>query len=316
MTDWTAQQIPNQTGRTAIVTGANSGLGYETVLALAGKGAHVIIACRSIKRGDEAHAQILRQFPNASLEVIALDLGSLESVRAFADAFKRDHNRLDMLINNAGVMAPPRAETADGFEMQIGVNHLGHFALTGLLLDVLLRTPGSRVVTVSSNAQYMGRINFDDLQSQRSYSRYGAYYQSKLANVLFAFELQRRLEVVGASTISVAVHPGLVKTNLQSTTVQVSGAHGERLMYGMLLPLLAQTPAEGARPQLYAATMPDVKGGEHIAVAYMHMRGHPTRVRAARAAYNEADARRLWEVSEKLAGVTYDALQPAVAQAG
>jgi protochlorophyllide reductase len=307
--NWTAQQIPDQTGRTAIVTGANSGLGYETALALAGKGAHVIIASRSTQRGGEAQAQILQQFPNASLEVMALDLGSLKSVRAFADAFKATHDRLDLLINNAGVMAPPRTETADGFEMQFGVNHLGHFALTGLLLDTLLKTPGSRVVTVSSGAQSMGRMNFDDLQSKQSYSRYGAYSQSKLANVLFAFELERRLKAAGASTISIAVHPGLVRTNLHFTTVQATGSHGEGLIYSIVMPLIAQVPAEGARPQLYAATMPDVKGGEHIAVSFMQLRGQPARVKAARAAYNETDAKRLWQISEQLTGVTYDALR-------
>ena len=215
----------------------------------------------------------------------------------------------NLLINNAGVMAPPRKETADGFEMQIGVNHLGHFALTGLLLDRLLATPGSRVVTVSSNAQYAGRINFDDLQSERGYSRYGAYSQSKLANVLFAFELQRRLEQAGAQTISVAVHPGFADTNLQETAAESSGLQAESLLYRLIKPVMAQTPKEGVRSQLYAATMPDVQGGDHIAVAYLQLWGPPRHVRAAKAAYNQDDARRLWEISEQLTGVTYAALQ-------
>ncbi|NJL33509.1 MAG: SDR family NAD(P)-dependent oxidoreductase, partial [Chloroflexaceae bacterium] len=193
-------------------------------------------------------------------------------------------------------------------EMQFGTNHLGHFALTGLLLDMLLKTPASRVVTTSSSAQFAGTIKFDDLQGVKSYSRYGAYGQSKLANVLFAFELQRRLAAAGASTISVAVHPGLVRTNLQTTTVASTGSGTEGLMYRIVMPLLSMTPEEGARPQLYAATMPDVKGGEHIAVQFMHIRGYPARVRAAGPAYNLTIARQLWEVSEELTGVRYTAL--------
>ncbi|NJK81521.1 MAG: SDR family oxidoreductase [Chloroflexaceae bacterium] len=308
MHKWTATNIPDQTGKLALITGANSGLGYETALALAGKGAHVVMTSRSMQKGEAARTLILKQVPGATVDVLTLDLASLASVRAFAETFSSRYQRLDMLFNNAGVMAPPRQETADGFEMQFGTNHLGHFALTGLLLDMLLKTPASRVVTTSSSAQFAGTIKFDDLQGVKSYSRYGAYGQSKLANVLFAFELQRRLAAAGASIISVAVHPGLVRTNLQTTTVASTGSGTEGLMYRIVMPLLSMTPEEGARPQLYAATMPDVKGGEHIAVQFMHIRGYPARVRAAGPAYNLTIARQLWEVSEELTGVRYTAL--------
>jgi len=315
MQAWTAEHIPNQSGRTALVTGANSGLGYETALALARKGAHVVMTSRSMKKGSDARDEILQLVPEASLEVMVLDLASLDSIHAFTDEFKASHDRLDVLINNAGVMAPPRSETADGFEMQFGVNHLGHFALTGLLLDLLLKTPGSRMVTVSSNAQFMGRINFDDLQSERRYSRYGAYGQSKLANVLFAFELQRRLEAAGADTISVAVHPGFAGTNLQSTSAANNDSALEAGLYKIAIALFAQSQEKGTRPQLYAATMPDVQGGEHIAVSFMQMRGHVARVQANKAAYDKDIARRLWEVSEQLTGVRYEALDQAKAAA-
>src|SRR5690242_4845134 len=219
---WTANDMPDQTGRVAIVTGANVGLGYESALALARKGAQVIVASRNPEKGQKAVSSIKEQVPGAKIEFIQLDLASLASVRAFADEFKRRYNRLDLLLNNAGVMAIPRAETADGFEMQLGTNHLGHFALTGLLLDLLLKTPGSRIVNTSSSAQYMGRMNFEDPQLRQNYSRWGAYGQSKLANVLFTHELQRRLEQAGSTTISASAHPGGARTNLQATSVNAS----------------------------------------------------------------------------------------------
>lgn len=303
---WTVEDMPNQAGKMAIVTGGNSGLGYETVLALAGKGAQVVLACRNLDRGNQARARVLAQAPQASVEVMALDLGNLASIRAFAGAYSARYDQLHLLINNAGVMAPPRQETADGFEMQFGTNHLGHFALTGLLIDLIARTPGSRIVNVTSSAQYFGTINFDDLHSEQAYSRYGAYNQSKLANVLFTFELQRRLEAAGIEAISAAAHPGFSTTNLQKVTVSVSEARLEGLLYGLMMPMVAQSQAQGALPQLYAATMPDVKGGDHFAPnGFMEIRGYPARKPAAKAAYNEADAKRLWEVSETLTGVRY-----------
>jgi NAD(P)-dependent dehydrogenase (short-subunit alcohol dehydrogenase family) len=276
----------------------------------------VVLACRNLDKGNQARVQILGQAPQASVEVMALDLSSLASIRAFAKAYSARYDKLHLLINNAGVMAPPRQETADGFELQFGTNHLGHFALTGLLIALIAQTPGSRIVNITSSAQYFGKINFDDLQSEQAYSRYGAYNQSKLANVLFTFELQRRLEAAGVAALSAAAHPGLSTTNLQKNTVSVSKGRLERLLYGLMMPILAQGQAQGALPQLYAATMPDVKGGDHFAPnGFMEMRGYPTRKPAAKAAYNEADAKRLWEVSETLTGIRYlhpmEALQMA-----
>ena len=309
---WTMADMPSQAGKIAVVTGGNSGLGYETVLALAGKGAQVVLACRNLDKGTQARAQVLTQVPQATIEVMALDLSSLASIRVFAEAYRARYDKLDLLINNAGVMAPPRQETADGFELQFGTNHLGHFALTGLLLDLMARTPGSRIVNVTSSAQYMGKINFADLQSEQSYSRYGAYSQSKLANVMFTFELQRRLKAAGVDAISATAHPGISATNLQKNTVSISESGLEGVVYGLMMPLFAQSQAQGALPQLYAATMPEVKGGDHFAPnGFMEMRGYPKRKPAAKAAYNEVEAKRLWQVSESLTGIRY--LQPVEA---
>ena len=305
MPKWTTNEMPDQNGRIAIVTGANSGLGYDTTLALAGKGAHVVMACRNLEKGQAALEQVQQQTPHAALELMALDLGSLASVRQFAAAYLAQHDRLDLLINNAGLMAIPRWETEDGFEMQLGVNHLGHFVLTGLLLPALLQTPGSRVVTVSSMANFNGSIDFDDLMGEQSYSRYGAYSQSKLANVLFAVELQRRLEAAGADTISVAAHPGYADTELQSNTAHYSGSGLEGAFYGIFNKVAAQSSAQGALPQLYAATMPDVQGGEFWGPHFMNYRGYPKSVKANDDAYDPEIAARLWAVSEEVTGVTY-----------
>ncbi len=292
---WTADQMPDQTGRVAIVTGANSGIGYETAHQLARHGATVIMACRNQKKAATAAAAIEQEGPAGSVEVMTLDLADLTSVRAFAQAFRQRHDRLDLLINNAGVMMPPeRWETADGFEIQFGVNHLGHFALTGLLLDPLLETPASRVVTVSSSMARFGEMNFDDLQGERSYSSRGAYSQSKLANLLFTFELQRRLAAAGAETIAVASHPGYTATDLQR--------HSR--LFRVLNPLVAQKPEKGALPTLYAAVGEDVIGGGYYGPdGFQEMRGHPVKVTPPASARDEAAAARLWAVSEALTGV-------------
>jgi NAD(P)-dependent dehydrogenase (short-subunit alcohol dehydrogenase family) len=302
---WTANDMPNQTGRVAIVTGANIGLGYESALALARQGAQVVMASRDQAKGQKALTNLKAAVPGAKAELMRLDLADLASVRAFAGEFKARYDRLDLLLNNAGVMAIPRRETADGFEMQFGTNHLGHFALTGLLLDLLLKTPDSRVVNVSSSAQYMGRMNFEDPQLRQNYSRWGAYGQSKLANVLFTHELQRRLEQAGSTTISASAHPGGARTNLQATSVNASGNRIERTLDAIFSPLLMQSAAMGALPQLYAATAPDVKGGEFFGPRFF-MRGYPVRAKAARRSFSEADARRLWNLSEELTGVHYN----------
>ena len=305
---WTAKDIPDQTGRVAIVTGANSGLGYETSLALARKNATVIMTSRSMTKGEKARDEVLAQAPNAQVEVMQLDLSSLDSVRSFAENFRAKYDRLDMLINNAGIMGIPRGETADGFEIQLGVNHLGHFALTGLLIDLIIQTPDSRVVSVSSGANYMGTINFDDLMGENEYTRYGSYSQSKLANIVFANGLQKRLEQAGVSTISLSAHPGYSNTNLQGNSTDHSGSTIERILYPITNRILAQSQAMGALPQLFAATAPEAKGCDFIGPNFFNMRGYPKKVRANEEAYNEAIADRLWEVSEDLTGVRYEAL--------
>jgi hypothetical protein len=293
-----------------VITGANSGLGFEATQILAAKGAHVVLAVRDVAKGDQAAQEIKRVVPAASLEVLSLDLASLASVRRFAEAFPAAHSRLDMLINNAGVMAIPRRVTADGFEMQFGTNHLGHFALTGLLLPLILKTPSSRIVTVSSGAHMFGKINFDDLQSERSYSKWGAYGQSKLANLLFAYELQRKLQAAGGGAgggvISVAAHPGYASTNLQAVGPQMEGSKlGARSMSAANR-VLAQSAAMGALPEVYAATSPAVRGGDYIGPdGFMGQKGFPQKVGSNSRSYDQEVAARLWAVSEELTGVGY-----------
>jgi len=285
---WTAQEIPAQDGRTFVITGANSGIGLEAARALGAAGAHVVVACRDTSKGEHAVAEL-----DGDFDVRRLDLADLSSVRAFADELDGD---VDVLINNAGVMAVPRAKTADGFEMQLGTNHLGHFALTGLLLPRVR----DRVVTISSQAHRTGRINFGDLQSERHYQRWIAYGQSKLANLLFMMELQRRLAAAGSPLRSVAAHPGYSATNLQFHTQSIQ----DQLM-GIANRLIAQSAAMGALPTLYAATA-DVPGAAYIGPdGLFEQRGHPKLVDMAGAAKNEDNARRLWEVSEELTGVSF-----------
>ena len=303
MTAWTFNDIPDQTGRTAIVTGANTGLGLETARMLALKGADVVLACRNLDKGQAALAQILADRPAGSATLAALDLSDLDSVAAFASSFTASHERLDLLINNAGVMVPPLGRTRQGFELQFGTNHLGHFALTGRLLPLLQHTPGARVVVVASTAQRAGRINFDDLNwERRSYRAWGAYGQSKLANMLFALELQRRLAASDAQVRATAAHPGWTATDLQRTTGFVR----------LLNPLFAMKPADGALPTLRAATDPTAAGGSYWGPSgFFEVNGPPAPARIPAAAQDEAVAARLWEVSETLTGVTFPLATPA-----
>lgn len=313
MSRWNANTMPDQIGRTIIVTGANSGLGYESALALARKGAHVVMTSRNVDKGEAARQAILREVPDANVEVATLDLANLESVGAFATAFTQNNDHLHVLMNNAGVMAIPYRETADGFEMQFGTNHLGHFALTGLLMDKLLATPNSRVVTVSSGYHHRGTINFDDLHGQQSYSKWVAYSQSKLANLLFTFELQRKLDAIGSSTISVGAHPGYAATNLQHTGPRMEGSGVQQAIMTVANTLFAQSAAMGALPQLYAATAPDVVGGQYYGpLGFMEMRGYPGENNVSEAAQDRAVAARLWSESVKLTGVDYVALTEPV----
>ncbi|MCB0152532.1 MAG: oxidoreductase [Caldilinea sp.] len=303
---WTKQDIPDMTGKIVIITGANSGLGLESTKALAAKGATVVMACRNLSKAEEARAEVLAVNPAARLDVMALDNASLASVRAFADAFKARYDRLDILLNNAGVMAIPRALTEDGFEMQLGVNHLAHFALTGLLLDVITATPKARVHSTSSSAAFMGAINLDDLMGEKSYGRWTAYGQSKLANAAFATELNRRLQAAGHSTIANSSHPGFVMTNLQTTSMVESGTPlSERIFYGLLAPVMAQDVNMGVLPQLYGSTAPDAKGGVFYGPKTLRMRGYPAEQKCNDALQDADLLNRFWEASEELTGVRY-----------
>ena len=301
---WTASDIPAQAGRVAVVTGANSGLGQATARELARAGASVVLAVRDRGRGEQAAARIRASAPGATLEVTPLDLADLASVREFAATLAATHERLDLLINNAGIMAAPRRLTRDGFESQFGTNHLGHFALTGLLLPVLLRAPAPRVVTVSSHLHRRGTMNFEDLQGEHGYSRWGAYQQSKLANLMFCFELQRRAAEAGAALLSLAAHPGYAATNLQFAAPD---RFYEKAYMWIGNKLIAQSADMGALPTLYAATHPGLPGGTYVGPGgFGEQRGYPKVVSAAGKAYDEAAWRRLWEISEELTGVGYE----------
>jgi len=293
--------IPSQKGRIAIVTGANVGLGYETTLALAKKEVKVIMACRNIEKAEVAKKAILKEVPNAALEIMAIDLSSLASVRSFAVEFSSNYNSLDLLINNAGVMIPPFSSTKDGFELQMGANYFGHFLLTGLLIGQLNKTPESRIVSLSSIAHKSGKIDFDNLNSEKKYARMTAYSQSKLACLMFSFELQRRLEASKSQTISVAAHPGVSNTNLSR--------HIPKWLELILKPLFMLTihePKEAAKPTLLAALGPEVKGGQYFGPkGYREMNGLAGEAFIAGRAKNEQVAKKLWEESERLTGNTY-----------
>ncbi len=306
--DWRAERMGDVSDKTVVVTGANSGLGYEAAKTFATHGANVVLACRSVERGVEAGEKIREEAPETRLTVIELDLADLASVQEFAANFRDTHDELHVLCNNAGVMAIPRTETEQGFETQFGVNHLGHFALTGLLLDELRATDGeSRVVTQSSGLHESGEIDFDDLQGEQSYDKWDAYGQSKLANVLFAYELQRRLRAAGVEDVaSVACHPGYAATNLQQRGPEQEDS--TLRLWGMQAAnaALAQDAETGALPMLYAATAPDIEGGEYVGPGgFQQMRGHPEKQRSSDRSYDEATAKRLWEVSAELTGVRY-----------
>jgi len=301
MAKWTTDDIPDQTGRVAVITGSNTGLGFETAAALADKGAHVVLAVRNLDKGKDAELLIKRRSPNADLALQELDLTSLESTRAAAEQLRAEHDRIDLLINNAGVMYTPKGKTKDGFELQFGTNHLGHFAFTGLLLDRMLPVAGSRVVTVSSvGHRIMADIHFDDLQWERSYNRVAAYGQAKLANLLFTYELQRRLASHG-TTIAAAAHPGFSDTELMR---HLPGP--VESVFRVVAPLITQDAAGGALPSLRAATDPTVQGGQYYGPSgFAQSQGAPKLVGSSRKSHDADRQRRLWAVSEELTGVTY-----------
>jgi NAD(P)-dependent dehydrogenase (short-subunit alcohol dehydrogenase family) len=308
---WTAQDLPDLSGKTIVITGGNSGIGFAAALEFARVNADVVLACRRPDSANEAIATIRRQHPSARVEFIQLDLSSLASVRQFADSFRRSRPALHVLCNNAGVMAIPYRRTADGFEMQFGTNHLGHFALTGLLLEPLAASGGARIVTVSSGAHRIGAIRFDDLNWEHGYRKWLAYGQSKLANLLFMFELRRRAEQAGLPIVSVACHPGYAATNLQAAGPRMTGSSLMEQFWGAMNRVFAQSAAMGALPTLYAATSPDVRGGEYIGPdGFQEAWGYPTKVPCSAAAQDPAAAARLWEISVQMTGVRYDALAP------
>jgi NAD(P)-dependent dehydrogenase (short-subunit alcohol dehydrogenase family) len=307
---WTAEDLPDLRGRIAVVTGANSGLGYHTALELGRAGARVVLACRDLRKASEALAQMRAAGAEADFEVLELDLASLASVRSFAKQLRDRVASLELLINNAGVMAIPYRTTQDGFEMQLGTNHLGHFALTGLLLEPLLAARSARVVTVSSTAHRIGRIRFDDLHGRRSYRRWPAYGQSKLANLLFTYELQRRLDAAGKSLLAVASHPGWAATNLQTAGAIMDGSGFRERAAHVANALFAQSAAMGALPTLYAATSASVRGGEYFGPdRFMQTWGHPRRVGSSARSRDADAAARLWQESERATGVRYEGLE-------
>ena len=308
MIPWTFDDIPDQSGRTAIVTGANTGIGLETARMLALKGAEVVLACRNPDKGKGALARILAEKPSGLATLASLDLSDLDSVAAFAMSFASTHERLDLLVNNAGVMVPPLGRTKQGFELQLGTNHLGHFALTGRLLPLLQRTPGARIVVVSSTAQNIGRVDFDDLNwERRPYRSWSAYGQSKLANQLFALELHRRLSTAGSDVRVTAAHPGWTATDLQRTATVMR----------RFSPLFGMKPEGGALPTLRAATDPAAFGGSYWGPSrFFELSGPPAPARISKRARDEAVAARLWDASERLTGVPFGLLAPAARKAG
>jgi NAD(P)-dependent dehydrogenase (short-subunit alcohol dehydrogenase family) len=303
---WTIGDINDQHGRVALITGANTGIGLATAEVLAMRGATVVLACRDMRKAEAASTRLSSTVPHAAVDTLKLDLGSLAAIRAAVSDFRARYTRLDLLVNNAGLMIPPYGRTADGFESQFGTNHLGHFALTGLLLDRLCRTSGSRVVTISSNAHRRGVLNFADLQSERQYDPMAAYAQSKLANLLFAYALQRRFEEAGSETIAVAAHPGAVRSDLmRHSPPHFRFVVSRRTKW--LFSWLIQDVDRGALPTLRAATDPDVHGGEYYGPdGWKEFTGlHPVRARSTVSSHDVELQERLWNESERLTGVTY-----------
>lgn len=304
---WNVVDMPSLEGQVWVVTGANSGLGLETARALAARGAAVVMGCRDEQRAEAAAADVRRTAPRAQLELERLDLASLASVEAFSGRVRSRHPALDGLVNNAGIMAIPRALTADGFELQLGTNHLGHFALALRLLPALEAARAPRLVSVASSAHRMGVIRFDDLMGERAYSPWGAYGQSKLANLLFTLELERRLTAAGRRTLAVAAHPGYSATNLMGVGPRLSGSRVTALVMQLGNALVGQSPAMGALPILFAATAPEVRGGEYYGPdGLFELFGYPQRCGSSRRARDPEAAQRLWEVSEQLTGARFD----------
>ena len=306
--NWSTNDMPSQKGKIALITGANSGIGFEAAKALAEKGAHVILACRNPQKADEAMSTIRNSVANADLEYLPMDLASQSSIKEAVKTFKENHSQLDLLINNAGVMWLPKSQTEDGYEMQFGTNHLGHFTLTGLLLDTLNNTPNARIVTVSSLGHYTGKIHFDDIQLDKRYGKHKSYAQAKLANLMFAYELNRKLEAAGKSTKSIAVHPGGSSTNLATPGFE----KGASLFTGvakLFFPYVTQGADSGALPTLYGATAAEANGGDYIGPSKLfEVIGAPKKVGSSKYSKRKDVAAQLWKLSEELTDIQYKAI--------
>lgn len=301
---WKTNDIPDLTGKVIIVTGGNSGLGFESVKAFAEKGAEVILACRNVEKGELAKSEIVKSDPTSKIRVLELDLMNLSSIREFTSSFKSTYDQLDVLLNNAGIMMTPYQLTKDGFESQFGTNHLGHFALTGLLLDIIQQTPGSRVINISSLAHKGGTFDFEDLHYNNgsSYDPMKSYRRSKMANLLFTYDLQRKLATVQSDTISVAAHPGVSMTNLAN---HLKGSFMFKI-FELIGGFISHDPAKGALPGIRASVDPKVQGGAYYGPdGMMEMKGNPVKVASNKASHDLDDAKKLWEVSEQLTGVKF-----------
>ena len=301
---WTTDNIPDLTGKVFIVTGGNSGLGYESVKAFAEKGAEVILACRNVEKGELAKSEIVKSDSTSNIKVMELDLMELSSIREFTSSFKSNYDQLDVLLNNAGIMMTPYQLTKDGFESQFGTNHLGHFTLTGLLLDIIQKTPAARVINISSLAHKGGTFDFEDFlyNNGRSYDPMKAYRRSKMANLLFTYELQRKLVAVQSDTIAVAAHPGVSMTNLAN---HLKGSFMFKI-FELIGGFISHDPAKGALPGIRASVDPNVQGGEYYGPdGMMEMKGNPVKVASNKASHDLDDAKKLWEVSEKMTGIKF-----------
>jgi NAD(P)-dependent dehydrogenase (short-subunit alcohol dehydrogenase family) len=303
--NWAAENVGNLEDRKIIITGANSGLGFSATKILAENGAKVIMACRSLDKAKDAKQEIIEELDDPDLEVMELDLSSLESVESFAEEFREEYDSLDILCNNAGLMALPRRETDEGFEMQLGVNHLGHFALTAHLIDMIVDSSG-RVVNQSSMAHKDAEIDFNDLMGEDDYSKWGAYGQSKLANLLFTYELDRRLKEKNIDVESVGCHPGVSDTNLFKMGPKMEHSKLKLYLGKLFSKVLGQSPDKGCLPMVYAATSEEIEGGEYIGPdGFKNMRGYPEKQESSKASHNEEDAKKLWERSEELTGIEF-----------
>ncbi len=305
---WTAENIPDLSGKIIIITGANSGLGYEITRVLASKKPHIVMACRNLEKADKAKSEILKENPKASLEIMQIDLSKQSSVKEFVKEFIRKHDKLDILFNNAGVMFAPKVTTEDGFELHMAANHFGHFALTGLLMNFLEKTENSRVVSIASMGHRFGKINFKNLNSEKGrYNKLSAYSNSKIASLYFGYELNRRLEEKGSQVLSIVAHPGWTRTNLQTAGGAIDESKGQIRFWNFMNIFFSQTVDMGVLPQLRAAFDPDAKGGEYYSPEkFLHLKGYPIVKPSNKRSRNEKIGKQFWEVSEELTGVKYN----------